>query len=642
MTKALLILAVLAVCVAVLSRGVSAYQIFSYNPNFDSDISGISVYNEVNQTLYYNDTCEGRTGCLIMSSDGSYSSIYLYALSLNDSHLQWTSATDLSNYDSSTHFLRTTLPRGREGIVVFSYYFNESPENFFQYLAVVDMGTGFSIGNATLNLTAGVWHTATVIVPPSTSNRSVRVFATFRWNNTSSMLMVDKFKFYTMDVTESREKVTIFVNTTQEIETYCGQGTKGIFLDNDGYFIPYFYGNDTGYILVNDSENQDCGIFVLNSTIVARRLVQEINYQPPYPPFGSYTFPFYMMFHAHDPFYFLLRSAVICTSFFGGNCMGVGVVNKGTLFSSIQLRNVIATAMFDPTTDLTWLYGVPTNLLPNGVLRYNGIPVNDVNIAFLGNFSYNTNHAGYPYYLSSINTTPYSTYPNPAGTAWKYTDGVGTDTAYYPFFITAFSVENVGWTCNVVTNNEYFTTSQGEHVNERWCGSCGCTGDGFGYRCVQSTDHWECHNEWEAWHYNTDCSNDLQLICHIRCESGRCVGEEICANSTDCSNYCDGSTLYYNPYCDFSDYNCKWYSNQNCTYGCNSYLKSCNTEAPATPVFQDRSPVAVISEITGGILGFVSFTANPFLSILFIAVVAIIIIGVFSLFAYIAKHIGDI
>ena len=221
-------------------------------------------------------------------------------------------------------------------------------------------------------------------------------------------------------------------------------------------------------------------------------------------------------------------------------------------------------------------------------------------------------------------------------------DRVWTNWIANPLNLSTAPVCTEGFRCT--NGNEYHLSSSCSLSDSNSCGDCGCAGEGLGYRCLSGSvaDHWICHSPSEAWHYNATCSNDVQLHCDVSCSDGQCVGENACASDSDCSDYCVGSTLHAGAFCNTTTYDCAWNSTLVCPYGCAPSLHACSSQPSAPPVFQNRTVLGVISEITTGILGFVSFTANPFLAILFIAVVAIIIIGVFSLFAYIAKHIGDI
>jgi hypothetical protein len=597
MRKALIFLACIVFAIMI-SRTAFAYQIFSYNPNFDSNISGVSVYNEVNQTLNYSGTCDVKTGCLNMSSDGSYSSIYLYTIGSDDSHQQWTNATAMGAYDDTTHFLRHVLPKNKQGIVVFSYYFNNSPENFFQYLAVVDADTSVILGNFTLDLTPNVWHTATIIVPASTSDRNVRVFATFRWNNTPSTLMVDKFWFYTEDVNEYR--IDFSGNINAELTRYCGAGTvvdTDIGGDHDGLF------NNTSFAFGTDINGINCGFVRLNNLIVARRW----DYLLP----SNYICDVNWFYWTPDLFFVKSTYSDLFLGFFESvtrTHVKLTVLNSGTAYGS------------------------------NSQLIYGDFGNTTVQIdSFTHNYS-----TAFRQIISLVNNPNISiSNQNPAGDIFRYSTICAglyeRGSPWHPFFTSNIQVDNTGWSCYYDTNTEFFVTSGGEQVNSHYCGECGCAGDGFGYRCVQGANHWECHNAFEAWHYDDACANDLQLVCNIRCESGACVGEQICADNSDCDNYCDGSTLHYNPYCDLSTYTCRWYSNQNCTYGCNSYLGACNEQPPEPPVFQNQTVQGVLSEITGGVLGFLSGSGGSIFKFLFFLFVVVVIIALFGLVGYIVK-----
>lgn len=642
-----------------LSSNAFAYQVFTNNSDMSNDTNFFFI-----QDLGYNATDQM---CMNVTNDGSAStftnlycpsgtlagyifsaqplSTYEYVKSANQS-------LGLSYYyNQSKSFL---IPKNR-GVVIYVKYGISNNSGMNPVISNLHWAFfGGSTGSSTAGTSTGI-NTAVAYLNPSTSDRHLVATLDLYFNGsmaTGLNITIDKFWIYTLDVTESRELSTIFTNTTADAVRYCGSGYSQIPMAG-GYcgWSGYYYVNNTGFFVMRDVNDQYCGIFAFNGLVVARHLDAVVSsldslcvYNVGHPQYGGF-----MVFKAYDPFYFV-------THLVGGPL--AGVLSASELFTSVQLRSMIVTTFVSRaysyscpsgsggpfncgprTGPQSEDYGNSAYAMPSGTLDYNGTPVNHVDISFLASVNCTDPPNDYcnfnsPYNFTFVNTTPYSTYPNPAGTGWKY-----STSPYYPFFMTEFEVENVGWSCNVATDYEFFTTSHGDITEYNYCGECGCAGDGFGYRCVQGTDHWECHNVWEAWHYTALCDNDLQLVCDVNCTGNQCFGEQLCINDSDCSSYCDGSMLYYSPYCNFGSYTCGWSSSQNCTYGCSG--GACSS-LPLVPVFQNRTTLGIISEITGGVLGFLSFTANPLLSILFIAVIAIIIIGVFSLFAYIAKHIGDI
>lgn len=187
------------------------------------------------------------------------------------------------------------------------------------------------------------------------------------------------------------------------------------------------------------------------------------------------------------------------------------------------------------------------------------------------------------------------------------------------------------WFCE--NSTEYFMTSECNLTLIGDCGACGCSAEGVGGRCNSLVDGWVCHSQYENWHY-TDCVNDQQVICDIGCSGGVCVGETLCVNDSDCSNYCDGSMLFYNPYCDLSVFNCKWSSYQDCPYLCS--LGACVAEPPIAPM-NFSSPSSVIGDIKNGVFGFLSGFGSPFFFFIFIIVVVILVISVFSVIAYLIR-----
>lgn len=233
---------------------------------------------------------------------------------------------------------------------------------------------------------------------------------------------------------------------------------------------------------------------------------------------------------------------------------------------------------------------------------------------------------------------------NLSGTEMTISWGHSTS-EWIPFDYDAGVYCEPSWWCT--GNQEYFLTSTCDVISQEHCGSCGCQAEGEGFMCVSAYDHWECESEYENWHYDENCTQDVQVICDIECLDGECVGETLCTEHEDCSPYCYGDVSYFAPFCDYGTYTCNWFDNYDCSvsYGCNPATGLCYDEpppAPMSPIFvDDQSPVGIIGEIRDGMFGFLSQTAHPIFSILFIVIVAIFITALFSLVVAVAKKIGS-
>jgi hypothetical protein len=186
------------------------------------------------------------------------------------------------------------------------------------------------------------------------------------------------------------------------------------------------------------------------------------------------------------------------------------------------------------------------------------------------------------------------------------------------------------WYCN--NGTEYYLTEHCDRLYQTSCGACGCGAS----RCNTGTDYWQCYNNFTTRHYNATCNYDLELLCDAYCvnSTGKCYGEYNCIRDSDCNTtkVCNSTTGVFTEgtNCNMTTYQCG-FTSTNCTYGCLSF--GCKG-IPNDPIFTNHTTEGIISEITGGVLGFLSASGGSIFNVLFLMFVIVFIISLFGLVAY--------
>lgn len=197
------------------------------------------------------------------------------------------------------------------------------------------------------------------------------------------------------------------------------------------------------------------------------------------------------------------------------------------------------------------------------------------------------------------------------------------------------------WSCDPIAKQESYLSSTCTLTQVHSCGECGCETSGLGGRCNVVSSHWECNSGFENWHYNDLCVSDFALFCDTGCVNDTCDGEVTCYDDTECQSTCDGNTLTPSLGCDLISYSCTYGTPVVCANGCSGGACLGSPSPVQTPLNLTMSdPLGAISMISGGVLGFLSYTANPFLLFVFIIIVVIIVISLFSIVVTIVKKMS--
>lgn len=668
-----LIVAMLMFCV--LASSAFAYQDFSYNPYLgDGTFHGVVVYT--NSTLpyatvtpepEYNVACTNSNGCLYVSPPEPDYYIF-FAMPYADvttppySHIA-TNGTDYYNAFlgaslapapyNDTYF---SVPAGEEVVLYVSYRGTFASGAIVPTLALAcryGNGTSLPVSFTNVSVPDAVedngYKIMTTFVPPSSSATVCQAYLDFVAN---SDIQIDTFHAYTYDIQEARDPANLFLNETAERIRYCGAGSSTPFngVSNDIY--AYNSTTGMGYLFAQgmsqDNEGFDgtyCLASIINNTVTVRRVA---NWSSDFSgnTFSSFNHDTFnvgcsmqwAVLQTRDPYYWLMNFGYTCQAGGGGHCAYGGMSSVAGMVNSLLLDSMQVTTFQQGAQPFGGC--VTPTLSLQGNLTYDGIPVNYVNLRFL-NRSYNE---------QTVDMIPYSAYPTPAGNHWNYQGGISNfggsfdaGTSFeYPFFTTPISYAcDAGYVCDNETDYEHYVSGDCSLTAYSYCGDAGC--DAVTGRCVSSPcsgSYWACNNAFESWHYNSECSNDLQLLCPSDCDNstGQCSGEVNCVSDSDCSPYCSGSNLYSGGSCNLTSYDCA-YSSQLCANGCSA--GACISSSPVqSHLFPngDTSPLGAISAITGGMLGFLNVTGVPLFNIIFWIFVIMIIISIFSLVAYAIKH----
>lgn len=624
-----------------------AYTEYSANSRFNFNHNGVYVDDQMSgggDYAWYS-SYNGRSGVLASTQYGSPSH-YVTRFFVANSNASFVNSTS-----SNGSLTRIFIPKDAESILFANYYTNYSAN-------ISSVGLAFSlstfdgynytsvllVSSSTGNLSDG-WHVMNLTLPPSASDRYViGEFYAIVNSSVDYIVSFDDLKLFTFDITEARDDSTLFLNSTYERDRYCGNGSLPFIPATSSCTAFGFtfqdeamsYSDGNGFYLARSDDGMGCQIFVINDTVFGRRIV---NYTSAIPLSSYFVNSFldrysWIVVQTRDPYYIVVNTMQKCTGIGGGNCWCADMNAQGMLMTKFQLGSMTKYSFSDAH-----------DIMPE-TFTYNGVPVNVVNLTPFFNSS-----------ASSVNLSLYSTQPSAGGTMWYLNTSqqfgscpfdygglmlgctvIGGASASFPFFNTPLAYScTAQWSCDPFTNYEHYASSSCQNSNYQYCGDGGC--NLTTNRCVAPCSgdaYWLCNNEFENWHYDSSCANDQQVLCDDGCEVDHCVGEVNCVSDSECQPYCDGDALMGGGSCNNATYLCSFIPFE-CPYGCSA--GACSS-APIVPLFDngDSSPLGVVGTITGSILGFLNVTGVPLFSMIFWIFVAVIIISIFSLVAWMVKH----
>lgn len=449
-----------------------AYETFNQNAFYDSDILGsYHTYNN-NLNAYWNATCNGKTGCLILANNGTdtINRIFITNTTGTASYFtsDWTNITYfLYNVIGSNEFIN--VPKGKVGIIALRYYWNDTPStNTLPQMIFQNFNTGV-ISGMTLSTTPNVWHTATFALNASTdvSFTPYGILLFYELADTPEHLAIDKFQFYTLDVNEIRTDFTS--NKTYELIKYCGVNSS---VRSDNTYWGAWYGgtctgqeycgffNDTAFLFGIDDNGIDCGFVKTGNKIFARRWSYAVQ------PLNTL-----MSYNTNNLFFEANYYSNIFISFYE------------TLIRTQTKMNVIYLGNTSPGGCIA---------CDDSQIRYNDVLATNISV-----YSFELNYSTALSQTINLTGNPsvFITNQNPSGTGFRYCT-YNACSPLIPFFSTFFSADNTGWYCSDVTNQEGYILPNGTEINTLYCGDVGCNAEhthcnfGFiGTYCSDNT-HW--------------------------------------------------------------------------------------------------------------------------------------------------------
>jgi hypothetical protein len=517
-----------------------AYEMISDNPYINDSTSnlpdGIVLYNDVyNNSFYQNATCAGFTNCIIIESNGTtqLNRIYMqqYDWLYASQESQWTNYTTLmafseNNKQFGVKYLEVFLPKNNEGILVFNYRFNNTLTTPAPTLKIDSPNTIVTIY---LNTTANSWRNETYILNRSVLDRNLKIRIDWYWGNTSTNFMIDKFKFYTVDVSEARTQWD--TNITAEQNRYCGNNlgwadTSNLCSDSANYPLPYFkiWNANTAWLICNESDVEVVAIKIGDTTRARRVASKE-----------------------------MARSYISCDNA-NSFSYGLWILDDNTMFGYFETlvcnpwcfnQYYYMESMSLTTSKITLLSGNYSTSTAYPYIVFNGVPANRVNLwnSTDGLFNY-LNNSGL--YAQNINILPFNNISTPGGTQFRicqqtnYLCSSGSSSshpldpsAWHPFFTTTTTYES-GWSCSPSTNNESYSASNGSLLYNIWCGNCGCGATRCNYPTITGTLCDLTDSARKGFTTNlSDCTSNY----------GLCGMNEICTQYT---NTIEGTDITYN------------------------------------------------------------------------------------------------
>jgi hypothetical protein len=415
---------------------------FSYNPYFNSDATGVLVYNDINNSVSWNSTYNGMNGTVILTNNGSYINTKIF---LKQNYvIGEPELFDNFNYTIPEIF----LPSNQEGLLILSYMANYTIYGYYPIYAtpklfVVLKPSGWILNETTLNPASGTWQNYTVIVPAVNYDRNLTIEIMYSTYQNITDFVLDKFKFYTYDIIEYRG---YWNSLTTERLKYCGNGSTSksvstiplTFWENTGV-------NDTAYILANGEDGYECHAFKLGDLTLSRRVTAMDGEN------SGGSCPNYLIYSYRD-FYLLNYMGVFCTS---GPTMRI-LLHKITLNSA-----TITTFLGNSSIEAD----MPLNGVPVTVYTL----VNSTDGCFQ-NLNYNV--------FADINFLSCRNYSLPSGTKWKILISGYIGGPLFSFF-NSNSLINTActphWECDVSTGNESYILPNCTKASSNYCGDCGCS-----------------------------------------------------------------------------------------------------------------------------------------------------------------------
>lgn len=422
-----------------------AYTIYN-NPYFDTDANSYAIYNDFNVDTYWNATCAGRAGCLIMENNGTSNNLILYKNRdlFETGLIQYTNQTEVAELIDIGAYLHNTLPENEEWILVFDYYFNDTVVS--PTLNVVDGLTGETLYLEALNSTAGAWHNTNVTLPINNETYwRARTFMQLAFPpGNATQVYIDRLKLYTYDTIETRYFWSS--NQTEELIRYCGENATVFPVTPN--FTTYNNGS-VGFNMGIGLDGYNCTVFKVGNRTIARRMT-DIEYSGSYHWLFNYKDLYFM--HTQPP----------------------GAEDVFALISAMSLNNMELTAM---------------NIDDGGeayedlILFYDNSPIPYANLTTdIGNatsifIDYNNS------IKEDVATTSYFN-DTIAGAGWATCGQAGStrcgdQTGFHEFFTTAFSCTPMV-KCSSITNTQYIQTATCDIVNEQSCYTWGCN---YTYGC---------------------------------------------------------------------------------------------------------------------------------------------------------------
>jgi hypothetical protein len=445
----------------ILSSKAFAFQSFAFNPTFDSDIDGLFFYNSINSTTYvYNATCYGNTGCLLLTTNGTGTTFEIEMNQISTGGLPtiWDNLGGMHNETATTNLPTIiTLPALKEGIVAYNYQWNASLTSPLPYVYVDDLTPSNPLGtiNSTLlNTATYVWFNESIIIPPASYTRYLRVRFYFSTDNVPTQITIDKFKFYTYDIIEPR--MSYFTTESDETSRYCGSSNFSCPTWCSGYTdLRLAKVNQTlklaHMVRNNTDDNNLCCVFQSGNLTIARRC------------------SIYTTTGSSLPDLIQMRDLVFANT-----------------FGSPTQTNILIKKL--STTSITFdSYSNGCDAQQYELLTFNGA----------GTINWTYSSSGICNLANSINNVVNLTNRNLSGTKFRYCNAASCayNTSYISF--PNFQITSSSCTC---TDNTQLCLVPPNNITSIDCGDCGCKADGltcdkatwFGTKCadVPENDTW--------------------------------------------------------------------------------------------------------------------------------------------------------
>lgn len=441
-----------------------AYEDFSINSYFDNDYDGVILFNsDYNQTLSWNSTCYNATGCLFITNNGTSALSTLYATD----NIVFNKITDNATFldalaDSET--LTVSLDKNKELLVSVSYLFNESITTPAPQLQIRQRGNLTYANYIILNATPNIWHNITLNSDVSSIDREMLIDIIYVTDNQPTILAIDKFKVFTLDIIEFRQD---WVDSDTEFTRYCGSGYNAYC----GYHTSV---NNSAVLFGLTEDNIPCMAVKLGNTTIATRIISNDSYDSANNcPTSTSTIPL----SCRNGLFQTRYGFLIHTEHSGASCDYLGLA----FMESLSLTTVKITDIRASNYD--W-YNQQVN--DGGAEIYS----NGNLLALLGRtIQDNATINGYHNYTRELLDLNKSV-ATPSGTQWKFRNVDGSqnsaNSSWYNFFSTTWYLTDYGLICDESINYQYFILADGTEApsSRFYCGAWGCERNlVYGYGC---------------------------------------------------------------------------------------------------------------------------------------------------------------